>query len=327
MSRKPALRHFALAIALIPALAPHVPAQQPDPAALAKDPGLFVTSAAKTLKWNEVAEPTRIIGPIHFVGTKGLGAFLITTSEGHVLLNTGMPGSGRMIEASIRKLGFKPEDVRLLLANHAHVDHVGGHAYVRKISGARVAMMEAEVPLLESGAKTDFHYAKSPDFAFEPVKVDWVLHDGDTIKLGDVAITALHTPGHTKGSTTFTMNVVDGGKAYAVAFPNGASVNPGYRLVRDPSYPGIADDYRRTLHVFETLKPDVWLMPHNEAYGFEAKRARADREGARAWVDPDGYREWAAAQRDRVEAATKREVGAAAAAPAELLRPKATGAK
>jgi metallo-beta-lactamase class B len=198
---------------------------------------------------------------------------------------------------------------------------------MKKVTGARVAMIEAEVPLLESGAKTDFRYANAPEFAFDPVKVDQVFHDGDTIKLGDVAIAALLTPGHTKGSTTFTMNVTEGGKTYAVAFPNGASVNPGYRLVRDPSYPGIADDYRRTLDVFDRLKPDVWLMPHNEAYDFERKRARAAKDGVAAWVDPDGYRKWAASQRARFDAVIKQETGVAPPPGGELLQPKPTNAK
>jgi metallo-beta-lactamase class B len=269
----------------------------------------------------------RIVGPIYFVGTRGLGVYLITTPEGHILINSGMPPSGPMIEASIRKLGFKPRDVKLLLANHAHVDHVGGHAYLKKLTGARVTMIEQEAPLLESGGKTDFHYAHDPGFAFEPVKVDQVLHDGDTIKLGAVAIAALLTPGHTKGSTTFTTTVTDADKTYAVVFANGASVNPGYRLARDPSYPGIADDYRRTLHTFETLKPDVWLLPHNQPYDFDRKRARAAKDGVRAWVDPEGYRKWAASQRTGFETALTRELTTPPPPNSELLQPNPANAK
>lgn len=315
----------AAPIALLLALSFHTFAQQPPPAPdpLAKVQSLDLAATAKALKWNEPTEPTKIVGPIYFVGTKGLSAYLITTPEGHILLNTGMPGSGPMIEASIRKLGFKAQDVKILLANHAHVDHVGGHAYMKQVSGGRVAMIEAEVPLLESGAKTDFRYGNDPEFAFDPVKVEQVFHDGDTIKFGDVEIKALLTAGHTKGSTTFTTTVVDGGKRYTAVFPNGASINPGYRIVRDPSYPGIADDYRRTLGVFEAQKPDIWLMPHNEAYDFERKRARAAKEGVAAWVDPEGYRKWAVGQRARFDAVVKQETGVAPPG-GELLQPKPT---
>jgi metallo-beta-lactamase class B len=325
---KPRARRILLASAVAAAtILPAVVRAQSAPGP-AKLESLSIPDTAKALKWNEPVEPTKFVGPIHFVGTRGLGVYLITTSEGHLLLNSGMPPSGPMIEASIRKLGFNPRDVKILLANHAHIDHVGGHAYLQKLTGAKVAMMEQEVPLLESGAKTDFHYGTNPDFAFDGVRVDRVLHDGDTIKLGEVTLTAILTPGHTRGSTTFTTSVTDGGKSYAVAFPNGASINPGYRVVRDPSYPGIAADYRRTLDVFDRLKPDIWLMPHNDVFDLAGKRVRAEREGVKAWVDPEGYRKWASGQRERFDAVVKREADAAATPPnIELLRPKPGGAK
>ena len=296
------------------------PRTQPSTDALAKDPPLFLKLAAESRKWNEPAEPVKIVGPIYFVGTRGLGVFLITTSEGHILLNTGMPPSGPMIEKSIAKLGFRPQDVKILLTGHAHIDHCGSTAYLKRNTGAQIAIIDAEVPLIESGGKTDFHYGAVPEFAFEPVKVDRVFRDGETIKFGDVAITALLTPGHTKGSTTFVTNVVDGGKSYTVVFPNGTSVNPGYRVVNDPSYPGICDDYRRTMHTLEMLKPDIWLGAHNDDYGFERKLARSAQDGVRAWVDPEGYRKWVVAQRAKLDAAIEREVRAANG-PAELLQP------
>jgi metallo-beta-lactamase class B len=141
------------------------------------------------------------------------------------------------------------------------------------------------------------------------VKVDRVLRDGEIIKLGDVAITALLTNGHTHGSTTFVTNVVDGGKVYTVVFPNGTSINPGYRLVVNPSYPGIADDYRRTLHILEMFKPDIWLGLHAEWYDPEGKRARAATEGVKAWVDPEGYRRWVVGEREKFEATVNKELG------------------
>lgn len=294
-------------ISLLIALTSSAAAQIPSLEELANDPARFLDAARKELKWDEPAEPAHLVGPIHFVGTKGLSVFLITTSEGHIVLNTGMPGSGPMIEESIRKLGFKPEEIKLLLTGHAHVDHAGGHAYLQKLSGAKVASIRQEKELLESGGKTDFHYGKIKEFAFEPAKVDQVFSDEETIELGDVAIKPLLTPGHTKGSTTFVMSVVDGGKTYSVAFPNGTSVNPGYRVAKAPSYPGIGDDYRRTFRVLESLQPDIWLMPHNEAYGYDAKLARSKDEGVSAWIDPEGYRKWVTTQRERFDAAVTRE--------------------
>jgi metallo-beta-lactamase class B len=274
---------------------------------LAKDPALFLESARKALRWDEPAEPARLVGPIYFVGTKGLSVFLIATSEGHIIVNTGMPGSGKLIEASIRKLGFKPEEIKILLIGHAHVDHAGGHAHLQKLSGAKVAVIAEEQELIESGGKKDFFYGKQPAFEFDPVKVDQTFKDGDEIKLGDVTLKALLTGGHTKGSTTFAMKAVEDGKTYSVVFPNGTSVNPGYRVEKNPSYPGIGDDYRRTLRILEGIEPDIWLHPHNDTYAFEAKLKRAEREGAKAWVDPEGYKKWVALQRTRFEEAVARE--------------------
>jgi metallo-beta-lactamase class B len=191
---------------------------------------LGLITARTLLKWDEPAEPARIVGPIYFVGTKGLGTFLITGSEGHVVLYTGMPGSGEMIEKSIAKLGFDPKHVKFILTGHAHCDHVGGHAYLKKVTCAKIAMMREEVELFESGGKLDFHYGDCSAFAFAPAKVDTVFRDEDEITLGDISIRALLTLGHTKGSTTYVMNVVDCGKTYTVAFPDGTTVNPGYRV-------------------------------------------------------------------------------------------------
>ena len=259
---------------------------------LANDNNLFLSLARKALKWEEPADPLRIIGPIYFVGTKGLGVFLFTTSEGHILMNTGMPSSGTMIVDAIRKLGFRPEDIKLMINGHAHIDHAGAFAYLKQQFGAQLAVMKDDVAAMESGDKDDFKYAN--DFVYPGVKVDRVLRDGDTIKMGDVLLTAYHTPGHTRGATTWVANIVVEGKAYVVAFPDGAGFNPGYRVANNPAYPGITGDYRRTHHALEMLKPDIWLAQHNEYYDLEGKRQRAQTEGVKAWIDPEGYRRWVA---------------------------------
>jgi metallo-beta-lactamase class B len=240
--------------------------------------------------WFEPTEPLRIVGPIHYVGTRGLGVYLITTPAGHILLNGAMPSSAKRIEKSIRKLGYDPADIRLLLVSHAHIDHVGTLAYFKKRTGARVAVLTSEKELLESGGKTDYLYSNRPAFHFEPVHVDRELRDGDTVSLGGVTLRARWTPGHTRGTTTWTATVAEGGRGYEVVFLDGTGVNPGTRLVVDPSYRGIADDYRRTFGVLESLKPDVFLAYHAEFFDFDGKRARAAAEGAAAFVDPEGYR-------------------------------------
>ncbi|MFB6419612.1 MULTISPECIES: subclass B3 metallo-beta-lactamase [Bradyrhizobium] len=280
--------HLATAQAVAQTKPPNAPTKEQ----LANDNKLFVTLAKKALKWEEPTEPVSIVGPIHFVGTKGLGIFLLTTAEGHILMNTGMPSSGPMIVDSIRKLGFKPEDIKLMINGHAHVDHAGAFAWLKERFAAELAVMKDDVAAMESGDADDFKYGN--DLTYPPVKVDRILRDGDTIKMGDVLLTAYHTPGHTRGATTWIANLVVDGKPLIVAFPDGAGFNPGYRLAKSPSYPGIADDYRRTHHALEMLRPDIWLAQHNEYYDLEGKRERARTEGVKAWIDPEGYRRFIA---------------------------------
>lgn len=298
---------FLLALAG-PAAAQTLPPNLPSKEQLANDNNLFVYLAKKVLKWEEPAEPVRIVGPIYFVGTKGLGAFLFTTSEGHILMNTGVPSSGPMMVDSIRKLGFKPEDIRIMINGHAHIDHAGAFAFMKKLTGAQLAVMKDDVAAMENGDRDDFKYGN--DLTYEGVKVDRILRDGDTVKLGDVLLTAYHTPGHTRGATTWIANLVVDGKAYVVAFPDGAGFNPGYRLAKDPSYPGITDDYRNTHHALEMIKPDIWLAQHNEYYDLEGKRKRAETEGVKAWIDPDGYRRFIAGKKRAFEDEVDDELGA-----------------
>ena len=285
----------------------NLPPNLPNKEQLANDNNLFISFAKKLLHWEEPTDPLRIVGPIYFVGTKGLGAFLITTSEGHILMNTGMPSSGPMIVDSIQKLGLKPEDIKLMINGHAHIDHAGAFAYMKEKFGAQLAVMKDDVPAMESGDMGDFKYAN--DFVYPAVKVDRVLRDGDQIKMGDVLLTAYHTPGHTRGATTWVTNLVVDGKAYVVVFPDGAGFNPGYRLTKNPSYSGIEDDYRRTHHVLEMLKPDIWLAQHNEYYDLEGKRKRAETEGVKAWIDPEGYRRFIAGKKRAFEDEIDEEMG------------------
>ena len=195
--------------------------------------------------WEEPAEPVKIIGPIYFVGTRGLAAYLITTPEGHILLDGGMSRSAQDLGASIRRLGFKPEDIRLLLITHAHFDHVGTLDYFKRLSGARFAVMDRDFEDLKSGGKADPVYGGVSQSYFPPVTADRVLKDGDTVSLGNITMTARLGAGHTQGATTWITTVEDEGRSYSVVFPCCTAVNPTYRLVKNPSYPGIAEDYRR----------------------------------------------------------------------------------
>ena len=215
--------------------------------------------------------------------------------------NRGTPNSGPLIVESIRKLGFKPEDIKILLSNHAHLDHVGTLADFKKLTGATVSAMDRDIDLLASGGKIDYLFAKKPRLHFPPVTADRVLKDGDIVELGGVKLTARLTAGHTPGCTTFITTVRDGARSYDVVFADGTTVNEDTRFVNNPSYPGILDDYRHTFATLESLKPDIFLSYHVDEFDFAAKRGRAATEGVRAFVDPDGYKRFVAERKARLE--------------------------
>jgi metallo-beta-lactamase class B len=166
-------------------------------------------------EWTRPTKPFRLAGPIHYVGTAELAAFLIHTPQGHILIDGAVPSAAPAIEKSIRELGFKPEDIRILLTTQAHFDHVGTHAHFKKLSGAIVQAMDGDAQLLRSGGKTDYLFGKDPAYHFPPMAVDRVLKDGDIITLGGERLTARKTAGHTPGSTTFLMDINEGARSIA----------------------------------------------------------------------------------------------------------------
>jgi metallo-beta-lactamase class B len=233
-----------------------------------------------------------VIGNIYFVGSKGLGIYLITTPEGHILVNAGLAESVPLIQQSIAKLGFKFSDVKILLISHAHFDHDAGAARIKELTGAKYVVMDADAPVVESGGKEDFFYGKTPDNLYPPAKVDRVVHDGDTVKLGDTVLTARLTPGHTKGCTTWTLRVPDGGKSYDVVIVGSPNVNPGYKLVDNAAYPQVASDYEKGFRVLRSLHCDVFLGAHGSYYDMDAKYARIKDGAANPFIDPDGYKDY-----------------------------------
>lgn len=271
--------------------------------------------AAFVRTWIEATPPFKIVGPIYYVGTRGLAAYLITTPAGHILLDGALPMSAGDIEASIRNLGFNPEDIRLLLITNAHIDHAGTVAHFKKLSRGTVAVMEGDTDVLASGGRTDFRYGREPAFYFPRVTADRVLADGESLIVGGLRMTARLGAGYTRGATTWITTVEEAGRSYDVVFPCCGTVNSGYRLVTDPSYPGIADDYRRTFRMLESLEPDIWLGSHTQFFGFEEKRTLSGGEAAWPWVDPDGYRRFVATEKANFEvlAESERQVAPAGA--------------
>ncbi len=241
--------------------------------------------------WNQPFKPFRIIGNIHYVGTNNLACYLITTPGGHILIDTGMQESGPIVRANIEALGYKLKYVRVILSSHAHFDHVAGHADMKAATGAKVYASEADAATLESGGAKGFH----PLGSYKPVKVDRLIKDGEIVRLGSVALKAHLTPGHTEGNTTWTTTVEENGRKYAVVFAASMSINPGVRLVNNPTWPGIADAYARSFQKLKALPCDVFLGPHAPFFEMEAKvRRMSANAAANPFIDPEGYRNYIA---------------------------------
>lgn len=249
-------------------------------------------SKAQSNDWTEPFPPFKIAGNIYYVGSKGLANYLITTPEGHILINSDMEENVPLIRASVEKLGFKFTDIKILLISHAHWDHDAASDTIKKLTGAKYMVMDADVPVVESGGKTDFQYGNDPASLYKPTKVDRVLHDGDEVKLGGTVLVAHLTPGHTKGCTTWTLKVGDGGKTYNVVIIGSPNVNPGYRLVNNLGYPRIAEDYKTTFKVLKSLPCDIFLGAHGNYFGLETKYPRFKDEGLSVFVDPAGYKKY-----------------------------------
>jgi metallo-beta-lactamase class B len=235
-----------------------------------------------------------MIGNIYYVGSRGLASYLITTAAGHILINSNLKTSVPLIRENIEKLGFRFKDVKILLISHAHFDHAGGSAEVKERTGAQYMVMDGDVTVVESGGKSDFQYGDDPTLWYPATTVDRVLHDADEVKLGDTNLAAHKTAGHTRGCTTWTLRVREAGNTYEVVIVGSPNVNPGYKLVNNPRYPEIADDYARGFRVLKSLPCDVFLGAHGSYYGMEAKYAKLSAGGTNPYVDPEGYRNYMA---------------------------------
>lgn len=263
---------------------------------------LFTLLLSRTVRadehpdWTTQITPFRIADNLYYVGSRDLAAYLITTPRGDILINSNLTTSPPQIRHSVEQLGFHWTDIKILLISHAHSDHDAGSAEILRETHAKYMVMDGDVPVVESGGAKDFAYGPKPQYP--PAHVDRVLHDGDTVTLGNVTLTAHKTAGHTRGCTTWTMRAHLPGepatKLRNVVIVGSWNVNPGYRLVaahgRPASYPGIAQDYARTFETLRALPCDIFLGAHGEYFNMLAKLARMPQQGDSVWIDPNGYR-------------------------------------
>ena len=251
--------------------------------------GCSFVSAQDRSSWTEPFPPHRIAGNLYYVGSRDLASYLITTPQGHVLINSSLEESVQLIRASVEKLDFKFSDIRILLISHAHSDHCAGSAEIVKQTGAKYWVMDQDADAVENGGAKKARVGKGDYTQFPSAKVDRRLKDGEEVKLGDSVLVAHLTPGHTPGCTTWTMQVADNGKPLNAVIIGSPNVNPGYVLVGNKNYPSIATDYEQTFRVLKALPVDLFLGAHGGYYGMEAKHARLGKGDANPFIDPAGY--------------------------------------
>jgi metallo-beta-lactamase class B len=240
--------------------------------------------------WNQPVEPFKIIGNIYYVGASEIASFLIATPQGHILIDGGFEETAPQILANIKKLGFKPGEVKYLLNSQSHSDHAGGFAELKRATGAKLAIMEQDKAEVEAGGRGDFAWGDT--MLFPAVKVDRTLHDGDALALGGASLKALRTPGHTKGCTTWTTTATENDKPYNVVWVCSTTA-PGYKLVGNTQYPNIVQDYRRTFEILKKLPCDVFLASHGNFFNLEEKSKQIRADAARnPFIDPDGYQQF-----------------------------------
>lgn len=238
--------------------------------------------------WVRPFEGFRIIGNLYGVGSYDLSVFLITTEDGHILINTGLADSTQMIRSNIESLGFKLEDIKILLTQQAHWDHTAALSEIKDITGAEIWATVGDARVLEDGGFSDPHFGGRE--SFRPVDVDRIIRDGEIIRLGDLELTVHHHPGHTEGSSSYSFVV--GGESnmeYNVLVANMGTINNGKRLTIEPTYEGVSQDFLATYQKQKEMDVDVWVAAHNSQYNMHEKYRSGQSYNPETFVDPAGF--------------------------------------
>jgi metallo-beta-lactamase class B len=258
---------------------------------------LRLTTAAQNLYaptfdsiWIKEQEPFRIAGNLYYVGSYDLSCYLITTPKGHILINTGIPGSDTLIRRHVEALGFKFSNIKIILTNQAHFDHVGSMAAIKKTTGAQVMVDEKDAAVIADGGNSDFIFGGHGPM-FQPVKADRLLHDRDIIKLGGMQVMMLHHPGHTKGSCSFLFTVKDETRSYRVLIANIPSILSETTFPGMPTYPEVGKDYAYTLDTMPKIQFDIWLAAHSGQFDLQNKHKPGDGYRPEAFFDRKSYDE------------------------------------
>ena len=255
--------------------------------------------------WRQPVEPFRIVGNLYYVGSADLTSFLFVTPKGNILLDTGVPENVPQIKANVEKLGFHFNDIKILLNSHAHFDHAGGLAEVKKLTGAKFVASAGDAPELARGGRDDFAFGNR--YNYPPVKADRIIADGGKVELGGTTLMAHITSGHTRGCTTWTTEIADGGKKYHLVFVCSVTF-PGYKLVNNPKNPTLIAQYQRSFKVLRSLPCDIFLASHGSFFGLPEKMAELKKNPANnPFVNPDEYRQFLDHWQAEFEAEVKKE--------------------
>ncbi len=259
---------------------------------------LFVSSANAQIRtdfdrsMNKPAEPFKIIGNIYYVGASDIASYLITTTKGHILIDSGFEETVPMIENNVKKLGFDLRDVKILLNNHAHSDHAGGLKLLKEKTGAKLYSVKEQAASLKVGDKNNFAFGEK--LSFKPVNVDKIIKDRQKIKLGKTTLKTHLTPGHTKGCTTWTTRIKENGRKYRVIFQCSISALR-YNLIDNPLYPNHAEDFQKTFAKLKKMKVDVFLGSHAQFFKMDAKLKRWKKDRTQnPFIDSKGYKDFVA---------------------------------
>ena len=255
--------------------------------------------------WRQPVEPFRIVGNLYYVGSADLTSFLFVTPKGNILLDTGVPENVSMIKANVEKLRFHFNDIKIILNSHAHFDHAGGLADVKKLTGAKFVASAGDAPELARGGRHDFAFGNR--YTYPPIKADRIIADGGKVELGGTTLTAHITPGHTRGCTTWTTEISDGGKTYHVVFVCSVSF-PGYKLVNNPKNPTLIAQYQHSFKVLRSLPCDIFLGSHGSFFGLSEKtEALKKNPNSNPFGNPDEYRQFLDHWQAEFEAEAKKE--------------------
>ena len=231
----------------------------------------------------------RVIADLYAVGTYDLGVFLLTSDDGHILINTGAEDSEPQIRSNIESLGFRLEDVEILLCMQSHWDHAAAMAEIKDITGAQLWTTPADAPILEDGGFSDPHFGGMSDKAFKPIGVDKLISHGDFVEIGAIRLQVHEHPGHTQGSSSYSMRVTENDRDHDVVIANMGTVNAGKRMFIDPTYPGCGEDFALTFRRQKDMDVDVWVAAHGSHYQLHDKYVPGQAYSPDTFVDPPGF--------------------------------------